>query len=78
MPKITLKGYYQQLKETNPQIEFRDKVIELTGISRSMFYNYINMKWPVPDIYKDAFAIAAGKHVNDLFPEFTFCEKSKS
>jgi len=78
MEKLTLKGYYQQLKESNPQIDFRNKVIEATGMSYAMFYNYIQGRWPVPDIHKPAFAKAAGVDVNTLFPEFTYREESKS
>jgi hypothetical protein len=72
MKKITLKGYYQQLKESNPQKEFREKVMAATGISYPMFYNYVNGRWPVPDIHKQAFADAAKCSVDDLFPKFTY------
>lgn len=74
MEKLTLKGYYQGLKEVNPQKEFKDKVIKATGISNSMFYNYINGRWPVPEIYQQAFIDAAQGSIEILFPKFTYHE----
>lgn len=78
MTNLTLRGYYQQLKESNPQIEFRNKVIADTGVSRSMFYNYVMNRHPVPTIYQDAFAKASGIDKKELFPVLTYHEKSKS
>lgn len=78
MAKINLRGYYQELKEKNPQNVFRNEVIAKTGMSRSMFYNYIMNRWPVPDIYKKAFAEAANVDVKDLFSDFTYHDKCQS
>ncbi len=74
---MNLKGYYKGLKESNPQLQFRNSVMAKAKISYSMFYNYVSGRWPVPENLKAIFAEAAGKEVKELFP-FTFHEKSKS
>lgn len=75
---MTLKGYYfTTLKETDPQKEFREKVMAKANISRSMFYNYVNGNWPVPKDVQNIFAEVAGLKVEQLFP-FTYHEKSKA
>lgn len=73
---MNLKGYYQGLKESNPQLEFRNKVMEKGNISYSMFYNYVSGRWPVPENLQPIFAEVAGMEIKDLFP-LTYHEKSK-
>lgn len=75
---MTLKGYYfKTLKETDPQKEFRERVMKRAGISRSMFYNYVNERWPVPKDIQIVFAEEANMEPSLLF-SFTYSEKCKA
>ena len=73
---MNLKGYYQGLKENNPQLQYRNAVMSKAKISYSMFYNYVSGRWPVPENLQPIFAEAAGKEIKDLFP-LTYHDKSK-
>lgn len=66
---MNLKSYYQNLKITDPQSEFRAKVIHECGISEKTFYNWINNPEKIPLLAKEKIAFIAAEEKQVLFPE---------
>ena len=57
---MTLKSYYQDLKNHNPQNRFKDEVIKRCRISDKTFYNWMNNESLIP-----AWALASIEDVKE-------------
>lgn len=66
---MNLNSYYQNLKITDPQSEFRARVINECGISEKTFYNWINSPERIPLLAKEKIASIASEEKEVLFPE---------
>lgn len=45
VPKMTLKGYYEELPEAKfPKTEFVNKIVQATGVSTATVHNWIHGK----------------------------------
>lgn len=66
---MNLNSYYQNLKISDPQSEFRARVINECGITEKTFYNWINSPDRIPLLAKEKIASIAEQEINVLFPE---------
>lgn len=66
---MNLKSYYQGLKISDPQSEFRAKVIHECGITEKTFYNWMNNPENLSPLVKEKIAAIAGLEKEVLFPE---------
>lgn len=66
---MNLNSYYQDLRITDPQSEFRARVIHECKISIETFYRWVREPETIPFLAKEKIAAIAEQEVNVLFPE---------
>jgi len=65
--EIPFTRYYNELANTNPEVDFREKVVKECQISYKTFYNWVNNPEQIRPVYREKIATIAGKPVHELF-----------
>jgi len=65
---MTLKEYYQNLKQENPAIQFRDQVLEECCVSYDTFYKWLNTETQPNRLTQQKIAEISGISIEKLFP----------
>lgn len=66
--KLSLKQLYGKLKTVKPQNDFRDKVLEATGMAETTFWQKMKGDRSFTDEEKQQIAQVTGRPLNQLFP----------
>ena len=65
---MTLKEYYNDLKNENPAIQFRDKVLHDCGVTYDTFYKWLNTETQPSKLTQEKIAEISGIAAMELFP----------
>lgn len=66
--KLSLKQLYGKLKTVKPQNDFRDKVLEATGMAETTFWQKMKGDRSFTDEEKQQIANVTGRPLKQLFP----------